>query len=110
MISIGYSQVITVAFRHPYLWDFKEDSIINTLREVLKQEKIKEVRDHAKYRIYIGGLQEDFITKKEGFKIKVEKGNISIYSQDNIGLMNGIIYIAEKLKKTHSLAGIKSKE
>ncbi len=106
-ISVGYSQDITVAFRTPYMWVSIKDSVLKDLRAVLKQEKIKEVRDHAKYRIYIGPQSK--VNVKEVFKIKVERGNITISAFDDKGLINGVQDITEQLKKTHSLAGIKSK-
>ena len=98
-ILLVYGQGITAAFRHPYLWNFEEDSVLNKLREALNQEKIKEVRYHATYRIYInpprGGISVNF-----AYKIKVEKGNITVDAPNDMGLINGILYIAEQLKNT----------
>ena len=106
-IRLGYGQGITVAFRLPYEYT-KVDTALNKLREVLSQQKITEVKFHANYRIYInrpqGGISVNF-----AYKIKVEKGNITVDAPNDMGLINGILYIAEQLKKTHSVAKIKSK-
>ena len=107
-VSLGLCQGITVAFRHPYLWNFQEDSALNKLREVLNQEKITEVRYRANYRIYIMP-SEKRIAAKPSYKIKVEKGNITVTAPNDMGLINGVLDIAIQLKKTHSLARIKSK-
>ena len=107
LINVGYSHGITVAFRTPYMWVPIKDSVLKDLRTVLKQEKIAEVRDHAKYRIYI--IPQSKVNVKEVFKINVEKGNITISASDDSGLINGVQDITEQLKKAHSLAGIKSK-
>ncbi len=90
------------------MWASKQDTVLKDLPAVLKQEKITEVRDHAKYRIYIA--HQSKVNAKEIFRIKVEKGNITISASDDTGLINGVQDITEQLKKTHSLAGIKSKE
>ena len=107
-VSLVLSQNITVAFRHPYLWSFQEDSVLNELREVLKQEKVTEVQYHANYRIYIMPSEQK-ITVYPSFKIKVEKNNITVTAPNDMGLINGVIDIVEQLKKTRSLAKIKSK-
>jgi len=106
VLTVGFCQV-TVAFRLPYEYT-KADSALNEFREVLKQQKISEVRGHANYRIYINRpLVRSF--EKFGYKIKVEKGNITVDALNDAELINGIIDITEQIKKTHSLARIKSK-
>ena len=106
-ISLGYTQNITVAFRLPYEYT-KVDSALNKLREVLNQQKITEVKFHANYRIYIYRPQYGS-SANFSFKIIVKKGNITVTAPNDIGLINGVVDIAEQLKKTHSLAKIKSK-